>query len=131
MMDKHTTAETILSSEHTAMQAWLNGNPSPFLELYSEDITYFDPAQGCRLDGWNKVKELYESMRGKMKIERFEMLNPVVQSTGNMAVLSYNLHMYSGQTIWKENCTEVYRRDDNNGWQIIHCHFSPTQPSAG
>jgi len=31
------------------------------------DFTYFDPAHERRLDGWERIKELYESMRGKVK----------------------------------------------------------------
>lgn len=129
-MDRHIIAETIIALEKTAMEAWLNGNPSPFLDLYSKDFTYFDPAHEQRLDGWDKIKELYESMRGKIKMDKFEMINPIVQSTDTMAVLSYVLHSYSGENIWKENCTEVYKLEENNEWKIIHCHFSPNKISC-
>ncbi len=45
--------------------AWVaNDSPSLYLELYSKDFTYFDPAHEKRLDGWDKINELYESMRG-------------------------------------------------------------------
>ncbi|GAB3424027.1 YybH family protein [Niabella aquatica] len=128
-MNKHTITETIIALGKVAMDAWLDGNPSPYLDLYSKDFTYFDPAHEWRIDGWNKIKELYEGMRGKVKIETFEMINPTVQSTDTMAVLTYNLHMYSGEMLWKENCTEVYRMEDDNEWKIIHSHFSPTKPS--
>lgn len=121
-------SETIIKIEKEAMEAWLNGDPSPFLRLYSKDFTYFDPAQEWRIDGWDKIKELYESMRGKVKVDKYEIINPVVQLTGIMAVLTYNLHMHLGETLWKENCTEVYRLEENNEWKIIHCHFSPTKP---
>ena len=67
-MSKQNISETIIALEKAAMQAWLNGNPSPFLALYSKDFTYFDPSLEWRLDGWNKIEELYESMRGKAKI---------------------------------------------------------------
>ncbi|RPH27662.1 MAG: DUF4440 domain-containing protein, partial [Bacteroidales bacterium] len=102
---------------------------SPYLELYSKDFTYFDPAHERRLDGWDKIKELYESMRGKVKMDKFEMINPIVQQTDTMAVLTYNLHSYSGETLWKENCTEVYRLEENSEWKIIHSHWSFTKPS--
>lgn len=129
-MDKRIVTETIVALEEAAMKAWLNGNPSPFLKLYSKDFTYFDPSIEKRLDGWDKIEELYENMRGKLKTDKFEMINPVVQLTDSMAVLSYNLSIYSGETVWKENCTEVYRLEENNEWKIIHSHFSPTQPST-
>jgi ketosteroid isomerase-like protein len=130
-MDNHTIAEKIIEIETTALNAWHNGNPSPYLELYSKDFTYFDPALEIRLDGLDRIRELYESMRGKIKMDKFEMINPVVQLTGAMAVLTYNLHSYSGESVWKENCTEVYRLEEENKWKIIHSHWSLTKPSVG
>lgn len=128
-MDKRTVTETIIALETAALDAWHKGNPSPYLELYSKDFTYFDPAHEKRLDGWDKIKAFYESMRGKVNMDKFEIINPVVQSTGTMAVLTYNLRSYSGETLWKENCTEVYRMEENNEWKIIHSHWSLTQPA--
>lgn len=125
-MDQRTITETIIALETAALEAWLNGNPSPYLDLYSQDFTYFDPVHEKRLDGWDKIKALYENMRGMVKMEKFEMINPVVQSAGTMAVLTYNLHTCSGETLWKENCTEVYRLEDDNKWKIIHSHWSQT-----
>ena len=130
-MDKRIITETIIALETAALDAWHQGNPTPYLELYSEDFTYFDPAHEKRIDGWDKIKELYESMRGKVKMDKFEIIDPVVQSAGTMAVLTYNLRSYSGETLWQENCTEVYRLEENNQWKIIHSHWSLTSPSAG
>lgn len=127
-MDKTTAAETIIALETAALEAWHNGDPTPYLELYSNDFTYFDPVREKRLDGLDKIKELYESMRGKVKMDKFEIINPVVQQSGTMAVLTYNLESYSGETLWKENCTEVYSLEENNNWKIIHSHWSFTKP---
>lgn len=128
-MDKHTISESIIALETAALDAWLNGDPTPYLELYSEDFTYFDFAHELRIDGLDKIKELYESIRGTIKIDKFEIINPVVQQTDKMAVLTYNLHTYSGETLWKENSTEVYRLEENNEWKIIHSHWSMTKPA--
>lgn len=128
-MDKFTISEKIIALETAALTEWHNGNPSPYLELYSQDFTYFDPAHERRLDGWEMIKELYESMRGTVKMNKFEMINPVVQHTGTMAVLTYNLHSYSVDMIWKENCTEVYRLEEYDNWKIIHSHWSMTKPT--
>lgn len=128
-MDKLTISETIIALETKALEAWHNGDPSPYLELYSTDFTYFDPAHERRIDGWDKIKVFYEGMRGKVKMDKFEIINPVVQSTSTMAVLTYNLHSFSGESLWKENCTEVYRLEENNEWKIIHSHWSLTKPS--
>ncbi|HOC48730.1 MAG TPA: nuclear transport factor 2 family protein [Bacteroidales bacterium] len=126
-MDKLTVTEKIIALETAALEAWLDGNPTPYLELYSKDFTYFDPVQERRLDGWDRIKELYETMRGTVKMDRFEIINPVVQQAGTMAVLTYNLQTSSGDTLWKENCTEVYRLEENNEWKIIHSHWSLTK----
>ena len=128
-MDKLTIAERIIALETKALDAWHNGDPSPYLDLYSKDFTYFDPAHERRIDGWDKIKVFYESMRGQVKMDKYEMINPVVQSTTTMAVLTYNLHSYSGEILWKENCTEVYRLEENNEWKIVHSHWSLTKPS--
>lgn len=125
-MKNNSLTATIIALETAALEAWHDGNPSPYLELYSKDFTYFDPAQERRIDGWDRIKELYESMRGTVKMDKFEILNPVVQSTGTMAVLTYNLNSYTGGTLWEENCTEVYRLEGNNEWKIIHSHWSLT-----
>ena len=131
IMNKSAITEKIIALEKSAMEAWLDGNPSPFLELYSEDFTYFDPSMEKRLDGLDKIRELYEGMRGKLKTDRFEMVNPVVQLNGSMAVLSYNLEIFSGGTVWKENCTEVYSLGEDGMCRIVHSHFSPTKVKTG
>lgn len=130
-MDMITVKETIIALERAALEAWLEGNPSPYLELYSNDFTYFDPAHEMRIDGWDRIKELYESMRGTVKMDKFEIINPVVQLSGTMAVLTYNLQTNSGDTLWKENCTEVYRLEEDDEWKIIHSHWSMTKPAIG
>lgn len=129
-MEKQAITEKIIALETAALKAWFDGNPTPYLDLYSNDFTYFDPAHERRLDGWDRIKELYESMRGTVKMDKFEILNPVVQHAGTMAVLTYNLHTSSGETVWKENCTEVYRLEGNNEWKIIHSHWSMTMHSV-
>ncbi len=128
-MDRRIITETIIALESSALNAWLNGDPTPYLDLYSKDFTYFDPVQERRLDGLDKVKDLYESMRGKVKMDRFEIVNPVVQLTDSMAVLTYNLETWLGERLFKENCTEVYRLEENDEWKIIHSHWSFTTPN--
>ncbi len=49
-MENPSVTETIIALETAALQAWNNGDPSPFLKLYSDDFTYFDPAHQWRID---------------------------------------------------------------------------------
>ena len=101
-MDKRSISETIIALEKEAMQAWIKGDPTPFLELYSKDFSYFDPDQQLRLDGFDKIKELYESMRGTVLMDNFEMINPLVQLSDSMVVLSYNLNIYLGKALGRK-----------------------------
>lgn len=50
--------------ERAALERWHEGDPSGYLELYSDDVTYFDPYFERRLDGIVRMTEYYESIRG-------------------------------------------------------------------
>lgn len=124
------TVNEIITMEKSALERWNQGDPSGYLEIYSQHITYFDPFQDRRLDGLDKMEELYEGLRGKISADRYEMLHPVVEVTGNMAVLSYNLISYCGSECYKWNCTEVYKREGNE-WKIVHNHWSFMNAGGG
>ncbi|MCD8041962.1 MAG: DUF4440 domain-containing protein [Tannerellaceae bacterium] len=127
-MERKELTERIIGLETAALEEWNRGNPSPYLELYSQDFTYFDPMLPKRLDGFECIREMYEKLRGQGSVDRYEMIDPVVQHGDGMAVLTYNLHSWSGEKLWKWNCTEVYQLQDDDNWKIIHNHWSLTQP---
>jgi ketosteroid isomerase-like protein len=65
---------------------------------------------------------------------RYDMIDPVVDVEGKIAVLTFNLVNYgkpSGSAqetvLARWNATEVYRQVDG-AWRIIHTHWSFTQP---
>jgi hypothetical protein len=128
MPDKH--AAVMIGLERAALERWAQGDPSGFLDLTEHDATYFDPYLEKRLDGLPALRSLYESFRGKFRIDRWEMIDPKVQIIGEAAVLSYNFESH-GSEGWKSwNTTEVYRRTPD-GWRIIHTHWSlQTTPMA-
>ncbi|MDR1402913.1 MAG: nuclear transport factor 2 family protein [Tannerellaceae bacterium] len=123
-MENKSKEKEIISLEKSALEEWNRGNPSEYLKIYSKDITYFDPFQEKRLDGLDAVEKLYERLRGNISVEKYEMLNPVVEICQDMAVLSYNLISCSGHDVYRWNCTEVYRMEADNQWKIIHNHWS-------
>ena len=120
--------EMIITLERAALERWNNGDPSGFLELSAADVVYFDPLLEKRIDGLENLTKLYESIRGQVKVERYEMIDPLVQSSGEMAVLTYNLRSYVGDQVHKWNCTEVFRCEPEGHWKIIQTHWSITQP---
>jgi ketosteroid isomerase-like protein len=128
------TPETFIALERNALDRWGRGDPQGFLETYAPDVTYFDPFQPHRLDGLDTIKALYGPLAGKVRVSHYEMLAPLVQQKGDMAVLSYNLVSHasapSGEAlVVRWNSSTVYRRTGRE-WKIIHSHWSFTTPTA-
>ncbi len=119
--------EELMALERGAMERWLRGDPSGFLEISAPDVVYFDPYREWRVDGLEALTRIYEELRGKIFAARFELLNPRVQQVGDAAVLTFNFVSYGGDDPLRWNCTEVYRRDPA-GWRIIQSHWSYTWP---
>jgi len=118
----------IIEMEKSALERWNNGDPSGFLDISAKDVVYFDPMTEQRLDGLDKLTALYEGIRGQIHVDKYEMINPKVQSTDKMAVLTFNLISYVAETPYKWNCTEVYKLDEDDQWRIIQTHWSFTKP---
>ena len=124
-------AETIIAMEKAALERWGNGDPWGFIEICAPEVTYQDPSLKLRIEGLETLTAYYKQAEGKISLDGFELLNPRVQQHGDVAVLTFNYVSWSGtgdaRTESRWNCTEVYRRGDE-GWRIIHTHWSYTQP---
>ena len=127
MASEHDVAATIIAMERAALDRWGKGDPSGCLELSAPDVVYFDPFQPRRVDGIAALTALYESIRGQVQIDRYELINPKVQLAGDLAVLTFNYVSWAGEKEMRWNCTEVYRRTTGQ-WRIIQTHWSFTQP---
>ncbi len=125
--------EQIIAMERAALDRWGKGDPQGYVEIMAPEVTYFDPMQEKRLDGLGPMKEFLAPLTGKIKIDRYDMINPKVQGGGDVAVLTFNLISEStppGATdkiTARWNSTEVYRRIDG-AWRIIHSHWSYIRP---
>jgi len=130
-----TSADEILMLERSALDRWGTGDPGGFLDLYAADITYFDPVTATRIDGHQEMVTYYGPWTGKIRIARYEILNPQVVVEGNMALLTYNLVNYIRDAKGVEsvgsrwNSTTVYRRQSDT-WKAIHSHWSFTRHPA-
>ncbi|HNQ24871.1 MAG TPA: nuclear transport factor 2 family protein [Phycisphaerae bacterium] len=123
---------TIVSMERAALDRWGKGETAAYTDIYAQEITYFDPDLTGRVDGLPAMRELLAPYEGKIKVERYDMINPKVQVHGDVAVLSFNLIDYLRTpegTITTEawNSTEVYARIGGK-WRIIHSHWSYPKP---
>lgn len=126
--ENQTVEAIIIGLEKAALEQWNHGNPTGFLELSAPDVVYFDPFLERRLNGLNELTALYAPIAGQIHVDRYEMLDPVVQATEKMAVLTFNLNSYLKETVQKWNCTEVYRLEPDGKWKIIQTHWSLTKP---
>ena len=118
---------TIIALEKQALEQWNNGNPDGFLALSSDDVVYFDPALENQLTGKKALEDYYNPIRGKVKTDLYQMINPVVQLSSGVAVLSFHYEAHIDGIIIKMHCTEVYRLSSSNQWKIIHTHWSFVQ----
>ena len=112
------SAALIIAMERAALDRWGNGDPAGFLEISAPEVVYFDPYQERRIDGLDALTRYYAAIRGKVHIDRYELLNPLVQLSGDMAVLTFNYVSFGGEEQNRWNCTEVYRRAGGE-WRII------------
>lgn len=130
--------ETILELERSINDRWGQGDVDGALEIYSEDVTYFDPLTEMRLEGRKAVEAYFrEFFEGKVDVLRGEYPNPqlIIGDSSDLAVLSYNLIniISDGKggekpgTPW--NSTQVYRLM-NGKWRIVHVNWSFTRHPA-
>jgi ketosteroid isomerase-like protein len=126
-------ANAVIAMERAALDRWGVGDPHGYLEIMASDVTYFDPVQERRIDGLRAITALLESWTGKIKVDRYDMVSPMVQQHGDAAVLTFNLVSYRRRADGSEyaiahwNSTEVYVRIDA-GWRIVHSHWSFVKP---
>lgn len=122
--------EQILALETAALDRWNTGDPDGYLDLYDEDITYFDPMQENRIDGHDKMAAFYQPARGNVSVTNYELIAPLVQVTGgDSAVLSYQLLTVSQLGEFRFNCSQVYSRK-NGKWKIVHSHYAMAKPQG-
>jgi ketosteroid isomerase-like protein len=117
-------SDQIIAMEKAALERWNHGDIQGYLDIYAEDIVYFDPMLDKRMDGLKKLEEYYRPLNGKINVTESEMIDPKVQSVDNMAVLTFNLRSVEANHLYRWNCTEVYRKDEKNQWKIVQTHWS-------
>jgi ketosteroid isomerase-like protein len=124
--------QVIIGLERAALDRWGAGDPGGYLDVYDEAITYFDPVVARLIEGHAAMTEYYRPWTGKIRIDRYDMIDPHVVVGGEMAVLAYNLVNYvrgdDGVEAVKNrwNSTAVYQRR-GGVWKIVHSHWSYTE----
>ena len=123
----------VIAMERAALDRWGKGDPQGYLDIMAPEVTYFDPVQEKRLDGLDAMKKMLAPITGKIKVSRFDMIDPKVQPHGDSALLTFNLVSYVTAPDGKEravarwNSSELYARVDGQ-WRIVHSHWSYIKP---
>lgn len=128
-MSKPTIQQSIIAMEKKALDLWGQGDPSGCLAISSENVTYFDPYLKNRINGLAELTAYYNNLRGKIFIDRYELINPEVVVNNRTAILTYNYVSYNNQGEHRWNCTEVYQQFYST-WKIIHTHWSLTEQGS-
>jgi ketosteroid isomerase-like protein len=128
----------LVALERSALDRWITLDPQGYLDLYAQEVTYFDPTTERRVDGLKGLQERLTPMRNvklPFKNLRYEMVDPRVQRHGDVALLTFNVINYGTlpdrpeSVVSRWNSTEVYRRIDGK-WRIVHSHWSFTKPEV-
>ena len=114
----------IIALERRALERGNQGDPDGFLELTSGDVVYFDPALGRKIIGKKALGEYYGTVRGKVRIDTYRMIDPVVRLSPGAAVLAYDYEALRDGQVFRMHCTEVYTAATSGGWEIVHTHWS-------
>jgi hypothetical protein len=127
-MTEQEIADEIIALERAALDRWGQGDPDGYLEINAAEMSYFDPFVERRVDGLRALTDWYEQVRGKIKIERDEMIDPRVQligdgQIGDAAILTFQFVSFGSEGSVRWNCTEVYQHFVD-AWRIVHSHWS-------
>lgn len=122
-------AEKLIEKEKDALEKWLNGDTSGYLELWSKhNFSYFDGVCEHRVDTHEEVKDfVMKVVEGKLRGKHHEFTNARVQIGVGMAVLTYELYQETNLIDVHYNCIEVFQKEADD-WHVIHSTWSIKRP---
>lgn len=127
--EEKTLAEHIIGLERAALDKWFNGDTSSYERLWSErSFTYFDGVVTERIDNHATIAEFLKTIDGKLFADSYDFRNPRVQLGQDMAVLTYQLFAKTTLIDMEYNCIEVYQKEADGEWHVIHSTWSFIRP---
>jgi hypothetical protein len=127
--DEKQMAEYIIGLEQSALEKWFRGDVSGYAALWSKrSFTYFDAVETKRIEQFEDMAALLKRVEGNLKAESFEVRDPRVQFGQDMAVLTYQLFAKTNLVDVDYNCIEVFQKEDDGEWYVIHSTWSIIRP---
>lgn len=122
-------AEHIIGLEKAALDKWFKGDTSGYEQLWSKhSFTYFDAVVEKRVDDHATIAEFLKTLDGKLHADSYDFRNPRVQIGKDMAVLTYQLFAATNLIDMEYNCIEVYQKEEDGVWRVIHSTWSFIRP---
>lgn len=122
-------AEHIIGLEKSALDKWFNGDTSGYEQLWSKhSFTYFDAVVEKRVDDHATIAQFLKTIDGKLHADSYDFRNPRVQIGKDMAVLTYQLFADTNLINMEYNCIEVYQKEIDGVWRVIHSTWSFIRP---
>lgn len=117
--------QIILAKERQALDRWSAGDPLGFAVNFADDVTYFDDISAqTRINGLEEMRNYFTTLVGKIPIHTYEIVDPMVQVYGNIAISTLHYHsIIDGEPGQPWKATDVYRLTDGE-WRVVHAHWS-------
>lgn len=123
------TAAHIVALERAALDKWFRGDTSGYANLWSQrSFSYFDAVVNRRVDSHATIMDFLQTIEGKLFAESYDFSEPRVQLGSGMAVLTYQLFAKTTLMDMAYNCIEVFQRECDGEWRVIHSTWSCIRP---
>lgn len=127
--EQEALAQHIIGLEKAALDKWFAGDTSGYEQLWSKrSFTYFDAVVKERIDDHATIAEFLKTIDGKLFADSYDFRNPRVQIGQDMAVLTYQLFAKTTLIDMEYNCIEVYQKETDGQWRVIHSTWSFIRP---
>lgn len=127
--EQEALAQHIIGLEKAALDKWFTGDTSGYEKLWSRrSFTYFDAVVTERIDDHATIAEFLKTIDGKLFADSYDFRNPRVQISMDMAVLTYQLFARTTLIDMEYNCIEVYQKEEDGQWRVIHSTWSFIRP---
>lgn len=128
--EKKLEGKKIVALFGSVMDDYYRGNPFAFVKIYKQDnFTYIDSGTFKRRNSVEEMAEFFKLIDGKVIAEKdYRIEDVAVQFTDDVAVLSLLMFVRALDFDFEWNVTEVFQKNKNGDYQIIHSHYSYVRP---
>lgn len=122
-------AQHIIGLERAALDKWFKGDTSGYDQLWSKrSFTYFDGVVNERIDDHDTISKVLMGIEGKLFADSYDFRSPRVQFGDDVAILTYQLFADTSLIDMRYNCIEVYQKEEDGQWRVIHSTWSFVRP---